>query len=57
MGCPIKTKYGVTGYLLEHRGGQTPYVVGLSNCGLMYLSAESIVEAPDELPVPRFGQR
>jgi len=39
IGMPIKTTFGVDGYLLEHREGhKCPYVVGVAGCMTMYLS-------------------
>ena len=40
----VKTKYGPVGYLLEYRGLEhpAPYVVGISQGSIMYLSKDSI---------------
>jgi hypothetical protein len=53
VGMPIKTKYGVNGYLLEYREGhKCPYVVGLNGSTIMYLSKNDILKFPQEVATP-----
>ena len=52
-GMPIRLKSGKVGYLIEYREGHAcPYVVGLGTNTTMYLSADSVIDDPDNWPGP-----
>jgi hypothetical protein len=58
IGMPIRTKYGPVGYLLEYREGHVcPYVIGLAQSGIMYLSEDAIVKEPNEIIPGQFKDR